>query len=248
MFDASQNARAGFSLVELAIVLVVVGLLVSGTMIGINLMEQAKVKAVIDEFRQMDEAVAIFEEKYYGLPGDLPAARDYWPDCDATPANCNGNGDSRIDPSERYRAMQQLGDAGLIPGQYTGTGGANCEVGVNVPQSKYDTAGLALGFVDAATSYTTAFWGGDSEGNSIFHGRCGDTSRAPVMPPEHALQIDEKMDDGQPGTGNIQGNNNTATTAADCYTAGTPAAAYRITNAGPVCSIHYIMRHTAYAP
>lgn len=241
-----SQPQAGFSLLEIAVVLIIIGLMAAGTLLGMNLMDGAKVKAVISEFTQMEEAVAIFEQKYNGLPGDLPSAGDLWPNCDATPANCNGNGNGKIEHAERYRAVQQLADAKLIKGTFPGTGGVNVQIGVNVPASRYENAGLALAYVDVTSEYVESAWGSDSTGNVVFHGRPTDTTRAAVMPARHAQEIDLKMDDGSPGTGNIQGNDNTATGATQCYTAATPAAQYRIANEGTVCAIHYMLRNAGF--
>lgn len=65
----------GFTLVELSIVLIIIGLLVGGVLIGQNLIESAKLSAFVSQMQQIDAAAAIFKDKYKALPGDADLAR-----------------------------------------------------------------------------------------------------------------------------------------------------------------------------
>ena len=137
----------GFTLIEIAIVLTIMGLLVGGVILAKDMIRSAQVLAVIDEVNNYKQAIKIFQDKYQYLPGDMPTAETFWgsdpggcPNTTytATPhtATCNGNGDGHIGYSsmingcgwqytnEVGRAWQQLSNAGLIKGTYNGISGA----------------------------------------------------------------------------------------------------------------------------
>lgn len=62
--------KKGFTLVELSIVLVIIGLLVGGILIGQSLVESAKVSSFIASIGRHDAAISGFQAKYKGLPAD----------------------------------------------------------------------------------------------------------------------------------------------------------------------------------
>ncbi len=66
-----NNGQGGFTLVEMAIVVVIVGLIITGIMIGRNLVEGSKVTMFIKQVEQFDTAINNFRTKYGALPGDL---------------------------------------------------------------------------------------------------------------------------------------------------------------------------------
>lgn len=63
--------NAGFTLVEMAIVLTIIGLLAAGILVGSNLISSAAVRGQIAQIEKYQSAVNAFDEKYGGLPGDL---------------------------------------------------------------------------------------------------------------------------------------------------------------------------------
>ena len=62
--------KKGFTLVELSIVLVIIGLLVGGILVGQSLIESAKLSSFVASIGKHDAAIGAFEAKYRGLPGD----------------------------------------------------------------------------------------------------------------------------------------------------------------------------------
>lgn len=114
----------GFTLLELAIVIVIIGLIVAGISAGQSLVSAAKARSVISESEQYKLAFNNFRLQYghNSFPGDFDQANSYWPGCGvgAAEADCNGDGDSLIsrsstaDDSEQLRAWQHLSLAGLI--------------------------------------------------------------------------------------------------------------------------------------
>ncbi len=138
------HTRCGFTLVELSIVLVVIGLLAGSIFLGRDLIRASETRKIHSRFSEFALAVNTFKLKHDCLPGDCLNATDFFgahPDCPslsgATPGDlarffndtpgistCNGDGDSRIDANATFYEMttfwQQLASAGLIPGSYTG--------------------------------------------------------------------------------------------------------------------------------
>ena len=70
--------KKAFSLVELSIVLVILGLLVGGILTGQSLIRAAELRSVTTEFSQYQTAVMTFRDKYFAIPGDMKNARDFW--------------------------------------------------------------------------------------------------------------------------------------------------------------------------
>ena len=69
-----HHSEAGYNLVELAIVLVVIGLIAGGTMKGLELIENAKVKAISTQINDYRLAATLFMDRYGALPGDYDQA------------------------------------------------------------------------------------------------------------------------------------------------------------------------------
>ena len=158
--------RNGFSLLELSIVLVIIGLLAGGVMTGQSLIRAAELRAVITEYQRYVTAMQAFRDKYMALPGDMKTATAFWGDdntncadaavANGTPGTCNGDGNGNVDyntavssTSETYQLWKQLALAGLLEGNFTGlsgptlTGGyaLNTIIGTNIPASKLSNAG-----------------------------------------------------------------------------------------------------------
>jgi prepilin-type N-terminal cleavage/methylation domain-containing protein len=106
------SEEKGFTLVEIAIVLVIIGLLIGGVLKGQQMIKSAKVKRMV---KQMDELRAAFNTYYdqYGyLPGDDLRAG-------SRGASANGNGNGRITVAEAANAFDNLQWANLISGDYS---------------------------------------------------------------------------------------------------------------------------------
>ncbi len=223
--SVSSVRAAGFSLVELSIVLVILGLLVGGVLSGQSLIRAAELRAVSTEYTKYYAAVNSFKDKYFALPGDMPNAVRLWgaqagattDGADATcaalttaatgTATCNGNGDGQVlDCSyEVFRFWQHLANAGLVEGNYSGVRGAsvcNHVIGTNAPRSKMNNGGWSFSYLgtiagDAGT-YALDY------GSLFWFGvATPDRTQGNILKPEEAWNIDTKLDDGKPGTGKV---------------------------------------------
>jgi prepilin-type N-terminal cleavage/methylation domain-containing protein len=250
--------RRGFSLVELSMVLVIIGLLVGGVTVGQSLIRSSHLRAIGEEGQRYISAVANFKDQYNGLPGDILNATTYWGQAaagaacittvGAGTATCNGDGDALLTSNgttsnEYMRFWQQLANAELIDGKFTGvqsSTGITSTSTANAPGSRLGPTALwAVNYWGARAGDTRMFNG--SYGNSLWIN--GFTTNSfpftPLINPEEAWNIDSKLDDGMPGIGNIvsvQANINTCTNMANPATV---TASYLINSATPGCGIMF---------
>lgn len=178
-FTAIQKAKhQGFTLIEMSVVLVILGLLVGGILGGKSLIKSAELRGVIREAEQYQLALNNFVLRYEQYPGDMVDATEIWGVAHANAATCkamdksdvdgtcNGNGDMEIGGAgavlwpEHYLFWHHLQKAGLILGEYSGTwdegcgaGPGNClyahTPGLNCPDSaKGEHIGWAVYFKD----------------------------------------------------------------------------------------------------
>ena len=217
-----QKHRHGFSLVELSIVLVILGLLTGGILGGQSLIRAAELRSVGTQFAQYRTAVYTFRDKYFALPGDMQNATAFWQSAGGNGGNaacmsaqttaratCNGTGDGLVTGlpddawAERFLAWKHLANAGLVEGSYLGrTNGAvnsyETVAGTNVP-----TARVGSGFFDIAYNFASP---------TLFHAQSSTNRNAVNMygtqgllngtlTPEEAWNVDTKLDDGLPYRG-----------------------------------------------
>lgn len=198
-----KHTTKGFTLVELSIVLVIVGLLVTIILVSRNLMESARIRAVITEQEKYQPAIKAFLEKYRELPGDLSDAASYWGSA------VNGDGDEHVEWSadEGVQAWYQLEQAAILTqGGMSGTATAQTAVvGTNVPRSALaDNAGW---YIDYTSGIGNHFGLGAQDASGI-----NDVS---VISGIMAKSVDEKLDDGTATTGRVRGSS-----GGDCHSSG----------------------------
>ncbi len=189
----------GFTLVELSIVIVIIGLLVAGVMSGRSLVQNSKLQNVIKELKELETAVIQFKDKFKYYPGDIPNATTYW----TGGITGNGNDDwfialTDIHYAENYRTFQHLSLAGFISGNFTGTGGSGLTViGTNSPKSIYKNTATYF-------FYSNTLWNNYKRGNSLtMCGTGGSGWNDPKVNVIDAYNIDTKIDDGKPYIGQI---------------------------------------------
>jgi len=216
--------RHAFSLVELSIVLVILGLLTGGILGGQALIRAAELRSVSTDVAKYKTAMATFRDKYLQNPGDITNATAFWgaadggdglnSDCRGAETldqrTCNGNGDGIISPHpdhEYARLWQHLSNAGLIEGRYIGTGTSyvtSCNTstgGCVYPGAKLGAGSLWVMMEHVSVGYTYSYYNNKNAlmlTNSVVNPILGGT-----LKPEDAYNIDMKMDDGRPGLGSI---------------------------------------------
>lgn len=109
-----RRDQAGFTLVEVAIVMVIIGLLIGGVLKGQAMIQNAKVKRVVKQADEFRAVVMGFYDKYGVFPGDENKANV--PPGDTV----SGDGDGMMENGERFDMFNDLVEAGLISGDFNG--------------------------------------------------------------------------------------------------------------------------------
>ena len=107
------RGQAGFTLIEIAIVLVIIGLLLGGILQGQSLISSARVRNLISQADGVKAAFYGFQDRYRALPGDFSQATLLIPG-----ANQNGDGNGQITGTESIAVWDHLSHAGFITGTY----------------------------------------------------------------------------------------------------------------------------------
>ena len=214
--------KHGFTLIELSIVLVIIGLIIGGVLVGRDLISAAGVRAQISQIEKYGTAVRTFQSKYGYLPGDMPdpTATQYgFATRGTSPGEGDGNGQlsgigdpCTTDNGENALFWVDLTQAKLLNGGFsTATPTA---APVNITSSQFP-----LYFPPAVIGqggYVYVY--GDDTGNNYFgvssfsnpfvgsvnqYGTDYPNGLIPTITVAQAYAIDKKIDDGLPGTGRI---------------------------------------------
>lgn len=215
----SRATQAGFSLLELSIVMVIIALITGSVFGGRELLRLAELKKVIKEVDQYRASINHFYDEYKTYPGDLARASVFFPSCSDSGSNpCNGDGNQQVNAPvtdvvsstgyEHLRFWQHLSLSEYIPYSYTGVGsGANANLiadHVNAPGSGLENG--VWGVVDRAKMP------GDSNmlgGYIVLGTLLGDSTydsypQGGIFEPVELRNLDSKMDDGYPRSGKVR--------------------------------------------
>lgn len=258
--QSHKTVQRGFTLLELSIVIVILGLIAGGVMWGRELIRNSELASIISDREKYISAFNNFKTQYLGVPGDIENATSFWGNnCGATATGtetCDGNGDGRIDglaanssdAYERFSAIKQLANAKLITGNYSGRSvDATCckqVVGWNIPETKINGVGITFLYYDVPNDYPTYGIFDGLYGHVMVVGRGRETpqvstgSALPAFTPLEMSSIDLKIDDGKPGYGTVMSFENGSTYVANCATtAVADTAVYDIARTTQECSI-----------
>src|SRR5579871_4054175 len=118
-----KGTRTGFTLVEIAIVLVIIGMLLGSILKGQEMVTQAKIKNVVSDFSGISAAYYSYQDRYRAIPGDDPNAATRW--AGATAGDGNGtlegtyNAPCATAPVDVCRWWDHLRRAGFVAGNGT---------------------------------------------------------------------------------------------------------------------------------
>lgn len=266
-----SHARQAFTLIEMSIVLLIIGLIVGGIFTGQELYRISQVNSVATDMSRFRVAFDGFKLKYSAIPGDMKNATHYFGSGASCPLGggtgtqtCNGDGNGRVgfaNGPESLRAWQHLAAAGFIPnpatGYYTGVPGplgftlsgfGDHRIGTNAPASRIKNVGYALFYINTVLGGAgdpTYFAG--LYGNALMVGGQlnGSEPATPAFTPAEAKSLDDKFDDGKPGMGRIVSRVGAA--SPNCNNATTSnnsaTATYTLSYSGKACFL-YMMRMT----
>ena len=227
MQRTQRQPQAGFTLVEIAIVLVIIGLILGGVLKGQELVTSARVRNIADQQNAIKAAFFAFQDRYKALPGDYPTASTTIPGLKnsggkaSTTSGCStdgysdGDGDGFVnytsaagacpnESSESVWAFLHLSAAGFIACSACVTNGDAQGVTPSINNSPANAYGgvLQLGYdscFGASGSCGTSGSGGGTTVNPANNLKTGSN-----IPSNILAEVDGKLDDGNPNTGSFQ--------------------------------------------
>jgi prepilin-type N-terminal cleavage/methylation domain-containing protein len=220
-----QARGGGFTLIEMSIVLVIIGLIVGGVLVGQDLIRAAAVRAQISQIEKYNTAVNTFKGKYGYLPGDISgsAVAQFGFVARAGTAG-QGDGNGVIEgyasgygnsgyfqaAGETVMAWVDLSTAGLIEGNFS-TATPN-----NAPAIPSSSVPLYLPGAKLGQNDFIYIWSGGTTGSDgtnyfglstvleIDYNRQIWAGSTPGVTVQQAYSIDKKIDDGLPQSGNVE--------------------------------------------
>lgn len=215
-FTKSQKA---FTLVELAIVIVVISFLIAGVLQGKELVNQAQIRSQIKQLEGWNAATVIFRDKYRFLPGDIPLT--YAATFGLTQQGCggcasgwepNGNGlindlNNNMPPTALWTEPRiffiHLQDAKLIITDNLSLANVNNAWGVGevFPEAKIGVGGVAALNLNDGLYY---FFGPTRKNDATNNSAVIYQSHIPSLTTVLSSGLDQKLDDGIPSSGGVR--------------------------------------------
>ena len=238
----NSKLNKGFTLVELAVVIVIIGLIIGAVIKGQELIDNARINSIVTQVNSYKSAVTGFQDKYGALPGDFAQAQARIPGCQAAGANCaNGNGDGTVGgvvavtaatPAEGRMAWQHLAFGNFITGVVPGADAAGVVYNENFPGARIG-GGYVLVTSSVGVPAVQTLWLRlqSQAGNAATSTNSGEGALTPAQ----AAILDRRMDDGNPFTGTVRAGG----VAATCTVAG---GSYNETISTKDCNLYFQMQ------
>jgi prepilin-type N-terminal cleavage/methylation domain-containing protein len=251
----ARNA-AGFTLLEMTIVIAIIGLLIGGVLATQSYIRGAEMTTTINEAKYLINAFNQFQQKYGSVPGEMPDAQNYWGSGACPRATgttyytyvCNGDGGGYLyfvpsgtnNDLETFYAFEHMARAGMIAGAYTGVAGSlgstDSVPGTNVFAASYKPGAMFFQWYGNASGYLN--------GSGYYDGMYGNTlllagdvvadgyPTNALFTVREASELDNKFDNGKPGTGWMRVR---AVNCGDADVTAPTTANYLTTNIGKIC-------------
>ncbi|MBF0188754.1 MAG: prepilin-type N-terminal cleavage/methylation domain-containing protein [Magnetococcales bacterium] len=212
-----RSKQTGFTLIEIAIVVVIIGLLLGGVLKGQEMIRNARAHNVADQGNAVKAAILGFQDRYRAVPGDYAKADANIP---GVTTDHNGNGDSRVgnDPEDGNNTTREneiayvwehLSKSGFISGDFSGDE-------TNLNDTDW-TCGSGACLTNAYNGHLMFLY--DNEqfnpvGTYTTGPKNNQITTGALIPVEIIAEIDRKVDDGDPATGSFRIGHRFLTTAA----------------------------------
>ncbi len=186
-----NKQQRGFTLVEIAIVLVIIGLLLGGVLKGQEMVTSAKVRNLADQGSAIKTAYFAFQDRFRALPGDYIVASTNINGVTGGAGGGNGDGNGLVTTNnERGLFWLHLSAAGFLTGSFDGQAQAN---NLNCPANRCmtNTYGAPMLFSRGNIA--------DNNSNRQTH----ELRAGRSVPVDVLAELDRKVDDGKPRTGTL---------------------------------------------
>ncbi len=209
-----RKSERGFTLVELAIVMIIIGLLIGGILKGQELVMNAQIASTVGQVKAIDAASTAFRDKYDAFPGDMQNPATRLSNCTAAPCSAGGDGNSKLDsnrPNAAPAGENQVFFVHLAAADLLSTVSIN-----GTPAGSwgglYPKANVGGGF-QAAHNALAALGNNTASATGHYLALVSTAGTAPqaaaantTLTNLQAARIDRKLDDGSSTAGSVFGN------------------------------------------
>jgi prepilin-type N-terminal cleavage/methylation domain-containing protein len=209
---AHSKNHNGFTLVEISIVMIIIGLLVGGTFGGMALVENMRVSRTVQDLKAIESASVTFSDTFGRLPGDIRNPSSRLPNCTVAPCATSGNGNRFVEPlappgwssdpavtEEKFVFWHHLAASGMVDLRIKNS--TQKTFGDGIARSALNAAGFRIsnysGPAAACAHNYTGHW------TILTSSATGEVDSTTNVPCNFARKIDLKLDDGRQWQGKI---------------------------------------------